>query len=92
LPLAGNHVTKNKLRTATIWMDEFGWLAKDQLGNPHTEMGPLDKMMALRKKLNCKPFKYIGIRSGSGGGPRRRWAFCRQARIELTVAVVACVM
>lgn len=24
----GNHVTKNKLRTATIWMDEFGYLVK----------------------------------------------------------------
>ena len=24
----GNHVTKNKMRTATIWMDEFGYLAK----------------------------------------------------------------
>ncbi len=24
----GNHVTKNKMRTATIWMDEFSFLAK----------------------------------------------------------------
>jgi hypothetical protein len=24
----GNHVTKNKMRTATIWMDEFAYLAK----------------------------------------------------------------
>eukprot|EP00730_Choanoeca_flexa_P005018 TRINITY_DN11865_c1_g3_i2.p1 TRINITY_DN11865_c1_g3~~TRINITY_DN11865_c1_g3_i2.p1 ORF type:complete len:587 (+),score=131.96 TRINITY_DN11865_c1_g3_i2:92-1852(+) len=26
--MPGNHVTKNKLRTLTLWMDEFGWLAQ----------------------------------------------------------------
>eukprot|EP00730_Choanoeca_flexa_P005019 TRINITY_DN11865_c1_g3_i4.p1 TRINITY_DN11865_c1_g3~~TRINITY_DN11865_c1_g3_i4.p1 ORF type:complete len:308 (+),score=77.59 TRINITY_DN11865_c1_g3_i4:78-1001(+) len=57
--MPGNHVTKNKLRTLTLWMDEFGWLAQEHLGNPKIDMGPLDKMIALREKLQCKPFKWF---------------------------------
>eukprot|EP00045_Choanoeca_perplexa_P010796 m.111844 g.111844 ORF g.111844 m.111844 type:complete len:699 (-) comp15399_c0_seq1:176-2272(-) len=57
--MPGNHVTKNKLRTLTLWMDEFGWLAQEHLGNPKIDMGPLNKMIALREKLQCKPFKWL---------------------------------
>ncbi|EDQ87587.1 uncharacterized protein MONBRDRAFT_37866, partial [Monosiga brevicollis MX1] len=56
--LPGNHVLKNKLRTATLWMDEFGWITRDVMGNPHTELGPLKKMIDLRERLQCKSFKW----------------------------------
>eukprot|EP00050_Salpingoeca_kvevrii_P002763 m.201611 g.201611 ORF g.201611 m.201611 type:complete len:572 (-) comp10682_c0_seq1:1324-3039(-) len=52
-------LTKNKLRTAEIWMDEFAFLAKDALGNPSLDIGPLDKMRQLRESLHCKPFSWF---------------------------------
>eukprot|EP00043_Microstomoeca_roanoka_P006139 m.60529 g.60529 ORF g.60529 m.60529 type:complete len:702 (+) comp13290_c0_seq2:77-2182(+) len=57
--LPGNHVLKNKLRTATIWMDEFGYIVKEALGHPNIDVGPLDKMFDLRERLQCKPFKWF---------------------------------
>eukprot|EP00049_Salpingoeca_infusionum_P023159 m.10664 g.10664 ORF g.10664 m.10664 type:complete len:687 (+) comp5601_c1_seq1:278-2338(+) len=57
--LPGNHVLKNKLRTATIWMDEFAFIVKEALGNPKIDIGPTDKMFELRERLQCKPFKWF---------------------------------
>ncbi len=53
-------VTKNKLRTAAIWMDEYAEYAYDLIGkSPKTfDVGSLDKMKELRKSLNCKSFKW----------------------------------
>ena len=54
-------VTKNKLRTAAIWMDEYAEYAYDLIGkSPKTfDVGSLDKMKELRKSLNCNALKKI---------------------------------
>jgi len=56
--LPANSITKNKLRTAAIWMDEYAFITQNALGNQKIDIGPLDKMMALRKRLECKPFSW----------------------------------
>ncbi|CEM24008.1 unnamed protein product [Vitrella brassicaformis CCMP3155] len=54
-----NALTINKMRTAAIWMDEFGDLARAVLGRPTTDLGSLDEMRALRERLQCKSFKWF---------------------------------
>eukprot|EP00040_Diaphanoeca_grandis_P030364 m.179399 g.179399 ORF g.179399 m.179399 type:complete len:638 (+) comp31973_c0_seq1:195-2108(+) len=56
--LPPNSITKNKLRTAAIWMDEYAIIAQNAIGNPGIDIGPLDQMLALRKRLECKPFSW----------------------------------
>lgn len=56
--LPPNSVNHNKLRTAAIWMDEYAQIVKEAIGSPNVEMGPIDKMMSLRKSLECKPFSW----------------------------------
>lgn len=56
--LPAGSVTKNKLRTAAIWMDEFKFIVEDALGNPKMDIGPIDDMLALRKQLKCKPYSW----------------------------------
>jgi polypeptide N-acetylgalactosaminyltransferase len=57
--MPGDHVTKNKLRTSMIWMDEYGDIVRKALGEPDIDYGSLDKMIELRKNLNCKPFDWF---------------------------------
>ena len=40
-------------------MDEYAFIVQNALGNPTFDIGPLDKMLALRKKLECKPFSWF---------------------------------
>eukprot|EP00051_Salpingoeca_urceolata_P002878 m.53458 g.53458 ORF g.53458 m.53458 type:complete len:792 (+) comp12384_c0_seq2:101-2476(+) len=58
-----NHLTKNRLRTAAIWTDEFEFIVRDALGlgadGPGFDIGPLDHMRELRKKLDCRPFRWF---------------------------------
>eukprot|EP00041_Stephanoeca_diplocostata_P014834 m.280150 g.280150 ORF g.280150 m.280150 type:complete len:652 (+) comp19820_c0_seq9:134-2089(+) len=56
--LPPNSITRNKLRTAAIWMDEYAPIVQTALGNPEMDIGPLDHMLALRKRLECKPFSW----------------------------------
>jgi polypeptide N-acetylgalactosaminyltransferase len=59
--LPPGHVAKNKMRTAAIWMDEYGFIVREAIGatDGHTDIGPLDHMLELRKKLNCKSFDWF---------------------------------
>ena len=47
-----------QLRTAAIWMDEFGAVVKETLFADNVNIGPLDQMLALKKRLGCKPFSW----------------------------------
>lgn len=59
--LPPGHVAKNKLRTAAIWMDEYAFIVREAIGatDPSTDIGPLDHMLELRRKLNCKSFDWF---------------------------------
>mmetsp|Transcript_1426 Transcript_1426/g.1639 ORF Transcript_1426/g.1639 Transcript_1426/m.1639 type:complete len:349 (-) Transcript_1426:125-1171(-) len=50
---------KNRLRTARIWTDEFYQLAEKFTNHPGFDIGPLDKMLELKERLNCKSFKWF---------------------------------
>ncbi|EEA06753.1 glycosyl transferase [Cryptosporidium muris RN66] len=52
-------VLKNKLRTLYLWMDEFGDLAWRVMGKPRINLGPLEERQELRKRLQCKSFKWF---------------------------------
>ena len=54
------HTTKNKLRTAAIWMDDYGFLVEKALGSEHVAtMGSISRMKALREELQCKSFDWF---------------------------------
>eukprot|EP00049_Salpingoeca_infusionum_P024853 m.17346 g.17346 ORF g.17346 m.17346 type:complete len:572 (-) comp7417_c0_seq1:347-2062(-) len=59
--LPPGHVAKNKLRTAAIWMDEYGYIVKEAIGAGSSDMdiGPLDHMRELRNRLQCKGFDWF---------------------------------
>ena len=39
-------------------MDEYAPIVRSAIGNPDVDMGPIDQMLALRKRLECKPFSW----------------------------------
>lgn len=60
--LPHGHVAKNKLRTAAIWMDEYAFIVKEAIGandGDAIEIGPLDHMIELRERLQCKSFDWF---------------------------------
>jgi polypeptide N-acetylgalactosaminyltransferase len=54
------HVEKNKLRTAALWMGEYGAVVRATI--PHADsvdIGPLDRMRELQQYLQCRPFSWF---------------------------------
>eukprot|EP00914_Ancora_sagittata_P027237 GHVO01053325.1.p1 GENE.GHVO01053325.1~~GHVO01053325.1.p1 ORF type:complete len:405 (+),score=72.85 GHVO01053325.1:575-1789(+) len=49
---------KNRLRTARIWTDEFYQIARVFTHHPGFDIGPLDQMLELKERLQCKSFKW----------------------------------
>lgn len=52
-------VDKNKMRLLTVWMDEFGDLARRVIGKPAVDFGETDTLIQWKKRKNCKPFKWF---------------------------------
>ncbi|KAH7649131.1 UDP-N-acetyl-D-galactosamine [Cryptosporidium bovis] len=50
---------RNRLRTAKVWLDEFYEITELFAPNPQIELGSFEDMFYLKKKLNCKPFKWF---------------------------------
>lgn len=54
-----DYFTKNLRRIVDVWFDEYKFMFyKDHPEYYETDPGDLSTPIALRKKLNCKPFKY----------------------------------
>jgi polypeptide N-acetylgalactosaminyltransferase len=53
-------ISRNKLRTAAVWMDEYASLAEHAMPvlPPDMSLGNLESRKELRRKLKCKPFKW----------------------------------
>merc|ERR1712113_772481 len=54
-------VIRNKLRAAHVWMDEYASLVELASSSLPLELplGPLEKRLHLRKKLQCRPFEWF---------------------------------
>ena len=57
--VTGNTVIRNKLRAAEVWMDDYKAIVYDSMAPPKMDLGDLTYMHDLRKRLNCKPFKWF---------------------------------
>ena len=55
----GDHATKNKMRTAALWMDEFAVIPRAANGYPKIDIGPLTAMRKLRRDLKCHSFQWF---------------------------------
>eukprot|EP00419_Tripos_fusus_P056341 CAMPEP_0172814230 /NCGR_PEP_ID=MMETSP1075-20121228/11125_1 /TAXON_ID=2916 /ORGANISM="Ceratium fusus, Strain PA161109" /LENGTH=619 /DNA_ID=CAMNT_0013654017 /DNA_START=73 /DNA_END=1929 /DNA_ORIENTATION=+ len=53
-------ISRNKLRTAAVWMDEYASLAEHAMPRlpPDMPLGNLEPRKELRRKLKCKSFKW----------------------------------
>ncbi|KAL5012727.1 hypothetical protein ScPMuIL_011278 [Solemya velum] len=59
-PGIGDFVGKNYRRVAETWMDEYAeYLYKRRPHYRNIDPGDLTKQIAIRKKLNCKPFDWF---------------------------------
>eukprot|EP00045_Choanoeca_perplexa_P011100 m.116071 g.116071 ORF g.116071 m.116071 type:complete len:607 (-) comp15513_c0_seq1:1409-3229(-) len=56
----GNVIVKNKLRAAAVWMDEYEEVVKKVMPPLPKGMtlGDMSMMQDIRRKFNCKPFKW----------------------------------
>eukprot|EP00947_MAST-08B_sp_MAST-8B-sp1_P001758 g1758.t1 len=56
----GEEITRNKLRAAEAWMDEYAAIAKVAMSPlpPGMELGTLEPLLEVRRRLKCKPFKW----------------------------------
>ena len=58
--IPGGVIKRNKLRVAEVWMNEYKDIVFEAMGsNGKEDLGPLDYMRDLRKRLQCKPFKWF---------------------------------
>eukprot|EP00919_Chromeraceae_sp_WS-2016_P002186 GHVR01005313.1.p1 GENE.GHVR01005313.1~~GHVR01005313.1.p1 ORF type:complete len:677 (+),score=148.77 GHVR01005313.1:29-2059(+) len=57
--IPGNAVQINKLRTAAVWMDEFGDVARAVLGRPDVDIGDISERVKLRQDKHCNNFKWF---------------------------------
>eukprot|EP00923_Selenidium_pygospionis_P041358 GHVN01071670.1.p1 GENE.GHVN01071670.1~~GHVN01071670.1.p1 ORF type:complete len:602 (+),score=76.04 GHVN01071670.1:530-2335(+) len=55
----GNSVTKNKMRTLAVWMDEYADLAWRVLRRPKIDIGSLEERRLFRESHQCKPFSWF---------------------------------
>jgi polypeptide N-acetylgalactosaminyltransferase len=56
----GHHYSRNKLRTASLWMDDHGAFVKTGIGKgPPNAAGPLTARQQLRNRLQCKSFQWF---------------------------------
>eukprot|EP01069_Polyplicarium_translucidae_P006775 Polyplicarium_translucidae@DN3017_c0_g2_i1.p1 len=51
-------VSKNKMRTLTIWMDEFADLAWQTIGKPRVDFGDYHTRLEWRRQKGCRSFKW----------------------------------
>lgn len=52
-------ILRNKARAAAVWMDEYKDIAINLMHLPQNfDLGPLDYMLDIKKRLQCKPFKW----------------------------------
>ncbi|XP_064614013.1 polypeptide N-acetylgalactosaminyltransferase 11-like [Liolophura sinensis] len=58
-PKGGNTLTKNSLRVAHVWMDEYKEeFLKREPALRNMDYGDISERLALRKRLGCKSFKW----------------------------------
>eukprot|EP00915_Cephaloidophora_sp_WS-2016_P011155 GHVH01016450.1.p1 GENE.GHVH01016450.1~~GHVH01016450.1.p1 ORF type:complete len:756 (-),score=120.41 GHVH01016450.1:148-2415(-) len=55
-----NSVVVNRLRTAYLWADQFYPLAHQVINNAQEiDIGPIDKMLEFKEKMQCKSFDWF---------------------------------
>eukprot|EP00920_Eleutheroschizon_duboscqi_P013979 GHVT01032734.1.p1 GENE.GHVT01032734.1~~GHVT01032734.1.p1 ORF type:complete len:551 (-),score=16.69 GHVT01032734.1:1849-3501(-) len=54
-----NALVVNKLRTMSVWMDDYADLAWNVLGRPRVDMGDVSSRLELRRSLGCMNFKWF---------------------------------
>ncbi|CAF2929979.1 unnamed protein product [Rotaria sp. Silwood2] len=56
----GDYLSRNHKRVAMVWMDEYAEYVYQRNGHMrNVNPGSVKKQLELRKKLNCKPFKWF---------------------------------
>ncbi|XP_050556323.1 putative polypeptide N-acetylgalactosaminyltransferase 9 isoform X2 [Spodoptera frugiperda] len=51
-------ITRNHVRLAKVWLDEYAKFFFERIGNDLGDYGNISSQIELRKKINCKSFKW----------------------------------